>query len=182
MQHPSAKNPEAERNDRHLKFLVKKQGACYYAQVEKNRRKSRSEEMPCGVKNPHRKSSKRYEKHVGKNKPVEVDREIESLLIEPVGEKLHEPRGKNYSQHYHKNENDEKHCKRGTQGVFRLPPVPRFKILGEYGYEDRRQRSLGEKAAQQVGDTECDVEGIGLIARSEKRRHHNIPQVSDDSA
>ena len=56
--------------------------------------------MPYGVKNPHRQGRKRYEKHVGKNKPVKIDRQIESLLIESIGEELHQPGGKDYPQRH----------------------------------------------------------------------------------
>jgi undecaprenyl-diphosphatase len=154
-----------------------------HAQVEERRRQRRHRERSARVEHPHR---RRRQRNARQERQHDAGQEHGQLVLARDAREAGREHGDQPGREQVADEAD--HRQHQQQRRHELAAeVPRLAFAaarehaGERGHERRGHGAFGEQVAQQVGQPESDVEGVGRESGAEERRHHLLADESEDT-
>ncbi len=138
-----------------------------HGHVEQDRRRGRNREAAPRVEDARGQRHHRHEADVGEHHARHQDGRVEALQAR--GHRPHQRRRRGHADHAGDQQRPGQHGGDGVDQPMRDLVAFGDARVGQQRHERLRERAFGEQAAQQVGDAERDVVGVGEAAGAEAR-------------
>ena len=150
-----------------------------HRQVEQHRRGRRHGKALPRVQNAGRQRHQRDETDVGKHPARHQHRRVE--LLQAGGHQPHDDRRRHHAQRTGQGQGPEQHGGHRIDQRARCGVAVAGTCRRQDGHESLRKRTFAEQPAQQIGNAEGDVVGVGQGAGAEHRRHHDLARQPGDA-
>ncbi|MCY1530354.1 hypothetical protein D9M68_655380 [compost metagenome] len=149
--------------------------------VEQHRRGRRHSKALPGVQDAGRERHERHEGDVGKHPARHEDGGIEPFLAQTAGHGPHQHRRAQHTQHAGERERPGQHGGNLVDHQARGVVALLLTRTRQHRHECLAESTLGEEAAQQVGNAEGDVERVGQRTSAKGGRHEQFAHQSRDA-
>ena len=183
LQEPAEEDGPRERDHRPLEARRDRERECDEGQIEEHRRERRALEGAVGVEQARGERDQRHEEDVGKADAQHRHREREFLRVvrEPVGAQVDDERCGDDADRGRDEERGRERREHLRRQLARRLLALAVAVVADHRHERLRERALGEEPPQQVGNAECDDEGVHREAGAEEHREQRVADESRDA-
>ena len=165
-----------------LEHRRQKQSRADGAHIEQHRRDRGHRKAAPGVEDAGTQGHQRHEANVGKHPARHDDRRIKpTAFFQARGHEPDQDRRTHHAHHTGQRQGREQHGAHGIDQVVRGLIPSLGAALGQNGHEGLRKSTLGKQAAQQIGNAERHIEGIGGGAGAKGRGDQQLPNQAGDA-
>ncbi len=177
LNHSASHDADGQGRHRNGKLPAQKQGAGNDGEIEKKGRESRQEKVAVDVERTGHQRQEADEEDVGEHDAVQVvgQGQLAGDIAEAVADQANDRRRAENAEDGDDRHDEDQQRPADVDDPPRLLASLAVVHLREGRNEGRRQRSLGEKTAQQVRDGKGHEEGIGGVTGAEEPTDHHVP-------